>query len=105
MMIENTLIFMEGCIYNPYSPVNLFSTRRLAEKFLDEDENPNEETRTEYRYSTHTLTWWFGRYKKKIPTPIFGLSELIFDEGLSEYKSFLAQVGYPTTELVPATVE
>ena len=96
---------LEGCIYNPDSPVNLLSTRQLSEKFLDEDGNPDEETIIESRYCTHTLTWCLGRYKKKIPTPISGLPELILDEGFNKYKSFLAQVGPPTAKIFPARVE
>ena len=49
------LFFIEGCIYHPDYPVNLLSTRQLAEKFLNADENPDEETRIESRYCTHTL--------------------------------------------------
>ena len=38
------LFLPEGCIYHPYSPFNLLSTRRLYEKFLDADGNPDKET-------------------------------------------------------------
>ena len=72
---------------------------------MDEDGNPDEETRIESRYYSHTLTWYFGRYKKTFPTPISDLPELIFDKGFTKYKIFLAQVGSPTAELVPATVK
>ena len=59
------LIFiLDNCIYHPDSPVNLLSTRRLAEKFIDETGNPDEQTRIESRYSTHVLTWSFGNFKK-----------------------------------------
>ena len=50
------LFFLEGFIYHPESPVNLLSTRLLAEKILDANGNPDEETITKSRYSTHTLT-------------------------------------------------
>ena len=72
--------------------------------FLDADANPDLETRIESRYSTHTLTRCFGRYKKTFPTPIYGLPELIFDEGFTKYRIFLAQVGSPIAELGLATV-
>ncbi len=36
---------------------SLLSTRRLAEKFIDEAGNPDEQTRIESSYSTHVLTW------------------------------------------------
>ena len=39
------LFLLEGCIYHPDSPVNLLSTRRLAEKFLDTNGSLDEETR------------------------------------------------------------
>ena len=68
------------------SPVNLLSTRRLAEKFLDANVNPDEETRIESRYLTHTLTWCCGKYKKISPTPVSGLLEVMFDEGLPRTK-------------------
>ena len=99
------MFLLEGCIYHPDSPVNLLSTRRLAEKFLDEDGNPDEDTRIESRYSTHTLTWCFGKYKKTFPTPISGLPELLFDEGYDRYKSFLVQVENPTRKSSTATIE
>ena len=72
---------------------------------MDEDGNPDEETRIESRYYTHTFTWCFGRHKKTFPTSISGLPEIIFDEGFTKYKSFLAQVGSPTPELVTSAVE
>ena len=43
------LFLLEGCIYHPDSPVNLLSARQLAEKFLDADGNPDEDTRIEAR--------------------------------------------------------
>ena len=44
----NTYLFLlEGCIYHKDSPINLLSTRQLAEKFLDADGNPDEENRIE----------------------------------------------------------
>ena len=72
---------------------------------MDADGNPDEETRIEYMYFTHTLTWCFVRYKKTSPTPISGLPELIFDKGFNRYKSFLAQMRPATAKIVPATVE
>jgi hypothetical protein len=35
---------LENCLYHPDSPVNLLSTRRLAEKFIDSHGNPDEQT-------------------------------------------------------------
>jgi hypothetical protein len=63
--------------------VNLFSTQRLAEKFIDSNINPDEQTRIKSRYSTHVLTWSFGDFRKTFPTPISGLPELLFDEGFN----------------------
>ena len=54
--------------------------------------------------TTHTLTWCFVIYKKTFPTPIYGLPELIFDEGFTKYKIFLALLGSPIAELGLATV-
>ncbi len=79
-------------MYHPDSPVNLLSTRCLAEKFIDESGNPNEETRIESHYSTHILIWSFGQFWKTFPTPISGLPELLFDKGFQEYKSFCMQL-------------
>jgi hypothetical protein len=59
--------------------VNLLSTRHLAEKFLDTDDNSDKETRNESKYSTDVLTWSFGQFKKPFPTPVSGLPELLFD--------------------------
>ena len=86
---------LENCIYLPESPVNLLSTRRLAEKFLDTLGNPDEETNITSRYSTHVLTWCFGKYKKTFPTPVSGLPELLFDEGFGNFSSYCTEVGSP----------
>jgi hypothetical protein len=83
---------LENCLYNPSSPVNLLSTRRLAEKFIDENGNPDEQTKIESRYSTHVLTWSFMNFKRIFPTPLSGLPELLFDEGFQAYKSFCMEV-------------
>jgi hypothetical protein len=85
------IFILDNCLYHPESPVNLLSTRRLAEKFLNPDGNPDEETRIESRYSTHVLTWSFGQFKKTFPTPVSGLPELLFVEGFRAYKSFCMQ--------------
>ena len=94
MMVKYTFL-MEGCIYHPESLVNLLSTRQLADKFLDANGNPDEETIIDSIYSTHTLTRCCKKYKKKFPTPISGLPELIFDEGFTKYKSYCAELGSP----------
>jgi len=86
---------LENCIYLPESPVSLLSTRRLAEKFLDKDGNPDEDTAINSKYSTHKLTWCFGKYTKTFPTPVSGLPELLFDEGFQAFKSFCLEVGSP----------
>ena len=85
------IFILDNCLYHPESPVNLLSTRCLAEKFLDADGNPDKETRIESRYSTHVLTWSFGQFKKTFPTPVSGLPELLFDKGFRAYKSFCMQ--------------
>jgi hypothetical protein len=82
---------LDNCLYHPESPINLLSMRRLAEKFLDADGNPDEETRIESQYSTQVLTWSFGQFKKTFPTPVSGLPELLFGEGFLAYKSFCLQ--------------
>jgi len=74
------VFLLEICIYLPESLVNLLSTRRLAEKFLNANDNSDKETKIVYRYSTHTLSWCFGKYQKTFPTPVSGLPELLFDE-------------------------
>ncbi len=38
------------------------------------------------------LPWSFGEFRKTFPTPIFGLPELLFDEGFHKYYSFCMQV-------------
>jgi hypothetical protein len=86
------LFILDNCLYHPNSPVNLLSTRRLAEKFIDENGNPDEQTKIESWYSTHVLTWFFGNFKKTFPTPISGLPELLFVEGFQAYKSFCMEV-------------
>ena len=87
------IFLLENCIFLPESPVNLLSTRRLAEKFLDADGNPDENTRINSGYSTHVLSWNFGKYKKTFPTPISGLPELLFDKGFNKFQSFCCAVG------------
>ena len=86
------IFILDNCLYHPSSPVNLLSTRRLAEKFIDENGNPDEQTRIKSQYSTHALTWSFGNFKRTFPTPISGLPELLFDEGFQAYKSFCMEV-------------
>ena len=85
-------MLLESNWYAIHSPVNLLSTRRLAEKFIDESGNPDEQTRIESRYSSHVLTWAFGSFKKTFPTTLSGLPELLFDEGFQVYKSFCMEV-------------
>jgi hypothetical protein len=76
--MKHTFI-LDNCLFYPSSPVNLLSTRQLAEKLIDSDGNPDEQTQIiESRYSTHVLTWSFGNFKKTFPTPISGLPELLF---------------------------
>ncbi len=80
--------------------MNLLSTRQLAEKFIDSQGNPDEQSRIESRYSTHVLTWSFGNFKKIFPTPL-SLPELLFDKGFQAYKSFCMQVlSYATIDEV-----
>ena len=93
---SNRRVFLlENCIYLPDSPVSLLSTRRLAEKFLDSDGNPDEETHIVSRYSTHKLIWCFGKYQKTFPTPVSGLPELLFDEGFGAFQSYCSEIGSP----------
>jgi hypothetical protein len=82
------IFILNNCLYHPDSPINLLSTRRFAEKFIDESGNPDKETQIESRYSTHILTWSFGQFLKTFPTPVSGLPELLFDEGCLAFKSF-----------------
>jgi hypothetical protein len=89
---------LDNCLYHPDLPVNLLSTRRLAEKFINEQGNPDKQTRIESWYSTHVLTWSFGNFKKTFPTPLSGLPELLFDEGFQAYKSFCMQISLYATK-------
>ncbi len=92
------ILILDNCLYHPDLPVNLLSTRRLAEKFINEQGNPNEQTRTESRYLTHVLTWSFGNFKKTFPTPLSGLLKLLFDEGFQAYKSFCMHISSYATK-------
>ena len=85
-------VLLEGCIYHPESPVNLISTRRLADKFLDSNGNPNEETIIESRYSNHTLTWCCGKYNKTFPTPVSGFPEHQVQELLCRSKTLFRKL-------------
>jgi hypothetical protein len=38
------VFILDNCLYHPDLPINLLSTRHLAEKFIDESGNPGEET-------------------------------------------------------------
>lgn len=84
-------------IYHPDSPVNIL-------KFLDEDGNPDEDTKIESRYSTHCLTWCFGQFKKTFPTPVSGLPELISNEGFQVFQSYCLQVESSLPSPAPATI-
>jgi hypothetical protein len=67
------IFILDNCLYHPTSPVNLFSASRLAEKFLNADDNPDEETCIESQYSTHVLAWSFGQFEKTFSTPHSGI--------------------------------
>jgi hypothetical protein len=41
------VFILDNCLYHPDLPVNLLSTQRLAEKFIDESGNPDKETQIE----------------------------------------------------------
>jgi hypothetical protein len=98
---QHTFI-LNNCLFNPDSPVNLLLTRRLAEKFIDANRNPDEQTRIESRYSTHVLAWAFGNFQKTFLKPISGFPELLFDEGFWAYTSFCRQVlSYATNDDAP----
>jgi hypothetical protein len=98
--IKQTFI-LDNCLFHPNLLVNLLSTRRLAEKFIDSNRNPDKRTRIKSRYSTHVLTWSFGDFRKTFPTTISGLPELLFDEGFHKYCSFCMQVSsFATTNEV-----
>jgi hypothetical protein len=56
------VFILDNCLYQPNSLVNLLSTRRLAEKFINENGNPDKETQIESQYSSHVLTWSFGHF-------------------------------------------
>ncbi len=86
------IFILDNCRYHPDLPVNLLSTRGLAEKFIDAHGNPDEQTRIESWYSTHVLMGSSGNFKKTFPTPLSGLPELLFDKGFQAYKSFCMQV-------------
>ncbi len=85
------IFIFDNCLYHPNSPVNLLSTRQLAEKFLEANGNPDEETCIKSRYLTHVLTWSFGQFKKTFPTLVSGCPELLFNKGFCAYKSFCMQ--------------
>jgi hypothetical protein len=50
------IFILDDFLYHLDSPVNLLSPRRLAEKFIDSQGNPDKQTRIESRNSTHVLT-------------------------------------------------
>ena len=92
---------LDNCLFHLNSPVNLLTTGRLAENFIDSNRNPDEQTRIESRYSIHMLSWSFGVFRKTFPTPISGLPELLFDERFHEYNLFCMQVSlFATTDEV-----
>ncbi len=98
----NYIFILDNYLYHPDSPVNLLLSKRLAEKYIVVNGNPDEQTRIESRYSTHVLTWVFGNFQKTFPTPISRIPELLFDEGFKAYTSFCKQVAsYATTDDVP----
>ena len=47
------------------------------------------------KYSTHKLTWCFGKYTKTFSTPVSGLPELFFDKRFRAFKSYCLKVGSP----------
>ncbi len=86
------IFILDSCLYHPNSPVNLLSTRQLAEKFLDANGNLDEETCIKSRYLTHVLTWSFGQFKKTFSTPLSGLPEVLFDKGFARTNHFACKL-------------
>ena len=73
-MDNETIVFKDGKVTREYAtyiePVTLENKS---------SGNPDEETNITSRYSTHVLSWCCGKYKKKFPTPVSGLPEILFD--------------------------
>jgi hypothetical protein len=47
------IFILDNCLYHPDSPVNLVSTRQLADEFINAHGNPDQQKRIELQYSTH----------------------------------------------------
>ena len=94
----NHIFMLDNCLYHSDSPVNLLSIRRLTEKFINEQGNPDKETQIDSWYLTRILTWSFGNFKKTLSKPVSGLPELLFNEGFQSYKSFCMQVSSYTVQ-------
>ena len=86
------IFILADCIYHPESPVNILSTRRLAESFPDADGNLDKTMRICSHYSLHTIIWDQEKFTKTFPTPVLGLPELLFIGGFSLYHSYCIQI-------------
>jgi hypothetical protein len=82
---------LDICVYHPNSPVNLLSKIWLAEKFLDLNGNPDEETWIKSRYLTHVLTWSVGQFKKMFPIPVSASQRFFLTKDFTHTSHFCMQ--------------
>ena len=90
--VEHTFA-LKDCVYLPQSPVNLLSTRRLAEQFPEGHGGVDRRgTGITSVFEDHTLFWHGNQYRKTFHTANSGLPECLFNTGYSRLKTYTSQV-------------
>ena len=76
------------------SPVNILSTRRLAEQFPDVKGQPGVVgTSIHSKFNTHVLTWNRKKYCKSFSTACSDLPKCLFNTGYSRFQTYTSCVG------------
>ena len=86
--VEHTFT-LHNVVHMPKSPVNIVSTRRLAELFPDANGNVDKRgTGVSSFFDEHLLTWNHKKHKKTLRTDSIGLPECLFNTGYANYACY-----------------
>ena len=84
---------INNVVYMPGSPVNILSTRRLAEHFPDSNGNPDcKGTGVASFYDEHVLYWNHKEHTKTFVTATSGLPDMFFNTSFSNYSAYVANI-------------
>ena len=90
--VEHTFT-LPRVVHMPLSPVNILSTRRLAEQFPSANGDPDKKgIGLMSTFDEHILFWNNRQHKKTCIASTTGLPELLFNSGFSIYQGYLTKV-------------